>query len=190
MNTEKILYAMNELDDRYISEAISCKRKVKKTGLVKWGSVAACLSVLIIGGAIYTQYGGNGAPNPDPVQIPNPVITVNNTEEMEKYLDFDVPVLDKEIESCLVIVADSYPAIGQINYADGSEFRVGYGDEDISGIYGGSLVDMKTFDGVEVDYCQYEDITYAIWEEGGFSFSYIYTEDAASDIEALIREFR
>lgn len=143
-----------------------------------------------------TQDRGNHVPNPEMVQISNPFITVASVKEMEEYLDFKVPVLDKKVETYSVLAEDDYPAIGQINYAGGSEFRIKYGRGDISGIYGGTLMESKGIDDVKVDFYRYADditseCTYAIWEQSGYTFSYLYTNgSSAEDIETLIQKFK
>lgn len=43
MNAKKFSDAMNELDTKYIDEALNYKKKVKKPVWVKWGTIAACL---------------------------------------------------------------------------------------------------------------------------------------------------
>lgn len=144
---------------------------------------------------MFTQNRGNNVPNPEMVQTPNPFITVTSVEEMEEYLDFKVPVLDKEVETYSVLVEDNYPTMGQIDYADGSEFRIKYGSGDISGIYGGTLEESKDIEGVKVDYYRYIDDTtpeliYAIWEQNEFTFSYLYTNDSIADVETIIQEFK
>ncbi len=197
MNSKKFSEAMNELDTMYIDEAIRYRKKktYKKPVWVKLGAMAACLCLVIAGGVMFTRNSGNNVPNPEMVQIPNPFITVTSVEEMEEYLDFKVPVLDKEVETYSVLVEDSYPTMGQIDYADGSEFRIKYGSGDISGIYGGTLEESKDTEGVKVDYYRYTDnttpeITYAIWEQNGFAFSYLYTNNSIADIEIIIQEFK
>lgn len=197
MNSKKFSEAMSELDTRYVDEAIGYKKKrtYKKTVWVKLGAMAACLCLVIVGGVMFTQNSGNNVPNPEMVQIPNPFITVTSVEEMEEYLDFKVPVLDKEVETYSVLVEDSYPTMGQIDYADGSEFRIKYGSGDISGIYGGTLEESKDIEGVKVDYYRYTDdttpeLTYAIWEQNGFALSYLYTNDGIADVETIIQEFK
>ena len=105
-------------------------------------------------------------------------------------LDFPVPVLDKEAASYSVFVTDGYPTMGQVDYADGSAFRVQYGSGDISGIYGGSLVETRDLEGVAVHFYAYADTSYAIWEQDGFSFSYEYTGDGAAEVQTLIQRFR
>ena len=49
MNTKKFSDAMSELDTKYIDEALNYKKKVKKPVWVKWGAVAACLCLVVIG---------------------------------------------------------------------------------------------------------------------------------------------
>lgn len=197
MNSKKFSEAMSELDTRYVDEAIGYEKKkaYHKPLLLKLGAMAACLCLIIAGGVMFTQNSGNHIPNPELVQIPNPIITVSSVEEMEEYLDFHVPVLDKEVETCSVLVVDSYPTMGQINYIDGSEFRIEYGSGDISGIYGGTLVESRDIEGVKVDLYQYTDqttpdLTYAIWEQDGFTFSYLYTNDGITDVETIIQKFK
>lgn len=197
MNSKKFSEAMSELDTRYVDEAIGYEKKkaYHKPLLLKLGAMAACLCLIIAGRVMFMQNSGNHIPNPELVQIPNPIITVSSVEEMEEYLDFHVPVLDKEVETYSILVVDSYPTMGQINYTDGSEFRIEYGSGDISGIYGGTLVESRDIEGVKVDLYQYTDqttpdLTYAIWEQDGFTFSYLYTNDGITDVETIIQKFK
>lgn len=53
MNSKKFTEAMSEIDNKYVDEAISYKKKDKKTSWLKWGAMAACLC-LVIGLAIPT----------------------------------------------------------------------------------------------------------------------------------------
>lgn len=197
MNSKKFSEAMSELDTRYVDEAIGYQKKKahKKPAWFKLGTMAACLCLMIAGGVMVTQNIGNNVPDPEFVQTSNPFIEVTSVEEMEEYLDFDVPVLDKEVEYYSVLVEDNYPTMGQINYSDGSEFRMKYGSGDISGIYGGTLEESKDIEGVKVDYYRYTgdtspELTYAIWEQNGFTFSYIYTNNSIKDVETIIQEFK
>ena len=41
--------------------------------------------------------------------------------------------------------------------------------------------------GVAVHYYRYEDIRYAVWEQEGFAFSYVYTGDGSAEVQELIR---
>lgn len=58
MNAKKFSDAMNELDTKYIEEALKYKKKVQKTVWIKWGSMAACL-LIIIGCVFMTQRSNN-----------------------------------------------------------------------------------------------------------------------------------
>ena len=49
MNAKKFSDAMSELDPKYVDEALNYKKKAKKPGWIKWGVLAACLTVLIVG---------------------------------------------------------------------------------------------------------------------------------------------
>ncbi len=50
MNTKKFSEAINELDDRYIATAIHYQSKKKKGTWMKWGTLAACLTLVIFAG--------------------------------------------------------------------------------------------------------------------------------------------
>ena len=41
--------------------------------------------------------------------------------------------------------------------------------------------------GVAVHYYRYGDIRYALWEQEGFAFSYVYTGDGSAEVQELIR---
>lgn len=188
MNMEKFSQAMNEIEDKYISEAIGYqKKKGKKSVFLKWGTMAACVCLLVMGGVAINQ--NRSTPVPDAVQIPSPIFTVENTEEMETYLNASIPVLDKKVASYSVIVLEDAPTIGIIEYSDGSEFRMQSGSGDISGIYGGELAETKYVEDIKVMYYKYEDTTYAVWEENGFSFSYVYINDKEEEVQTLIGLF-
>ena len=130
--------------------------------------------------------GKSGAPRPDKVQVVNPLMEVASLEEMEQYLDYSVPVLEKEVDAYIVLVFDGYPQMGRIRYADGAVFNIQYGSGDISGIYGGTLESTEACGEVEVSYYVYEELHYALWETGGFTFSLSGGEDLKADVAALI----
>jgi hypothetical protein len=130
--------------------------------------------------------GKSGAPRPDKVQVVNPLMEVASLEEMERYLDYSVPVLEKEVDAYIVLVFDGYPQMGRIRYADGAVFNMQYGSGDISGIYGGTLESTEECGEVEVSYYVYEELHYALWETGGFTYSLSGGEDLKADVAALI----
>ncbi len=190
MNVKEFSDAMDRVDDKYVLEALRYKKQRGKTVWIRWGSLAACFCAVLAVGVVTLHNSKEQQPNPERVQVTNPIIEVGSVEEMEEYLDFSVPLLDKEVETYSVIVADDYATTGQVDYTDGSEYRIQYGSGDISGIYGGVLADTQEVDQVEVSYYTFEGlegkVTYAIWEEGGYTFSYIYTGDGPREIRTLI----
>ena len=120
------------------------------------------------------------------VQVVNPLVTVDSVLEMEERLGYAVPVLDKEVASYIVLVIDGAAESGRIRYADGSDFNIKRGTGDISGIYGGELTGEETIGGTTVSFFAFEDIRYAIWEQGGFTYSLTGGDTLPSDITALI----
>ena len=69
MNTKEFSEAMNEIDSRYIEEAVNYKQKAKNPVWVKWGAMAACVCVMIVGGVILTQNNRQTVPDPELVQL-------------------------------------------------------------------------------------------------------------------------
>lgn len=57
MNAKQFSDAMSELDTKYVDEALYYKKKAKKPGWIKWGSVAACFAVAAILGVGMFQSG-------------------------------------------------------------------------------------------------------------------------------------
>jgi len=132
---------------------------------------ALCLILLMACAFLFGCSTDAPAPHPDKVQVVNPLMQVSSLEEMETYLDFSVPILDKDVESYIVLVIDGYPTMGRILYADGGVFSIQYGTGDISGVYGGTLEKEENIGNAHVTYYQYEDTRYAIWECDGFTHS-------------------
>ena len=126
-------------------------------------------------------------PKPESVQVVNPLMEVDSVAEMEKYLDFLIPVLEKEAETYFVLVFDGYPQIGRIRYTDGTVFNVKYGNGDISGIYGGVSEKEEQIEGVTVSFLNYGDIRYAIWEKEGFTYSLTGGEKLEEESRELLK---
>lgn len=187
MNERKLPEAVGEVNDSYVEEAASYQKGRKAPLWLRWGAVAACLCVAAVSGAALLHGEERLTPDPAPVEVTNPIITVNTVEEMEEYLDFPVPVLDKETAALSVLVVQGYPVLGQVEYADGSLYRVQYGSEDVSGIYSGETVETRDAAGVQVECRIFEGTSYAVWTDEGFSFSY--TGDVG-EVETLVGLFR
>ncbi len=48
MNAKKFSDAMSELDTKYVDEALDYQKKVKKPSWIKWGTLAACFTIIIV----------------------------------------------------------------------------------------------------------------------------------------------
>ena len=107
-----------------------------------------------------------------------------NNQSLDKEAHYEKDI----IHLYVVIVVDGYPTVGQIDYADGSEFRIQYGSGDISGFYGSTSDEVKNIDGIKVECYKNEDITYAIWEENGYTLSYSFTDGA--EVETIIQQLK
>ena len=128
----------------------------------------------------------NETPDTGWAQMGNPLVTVDSLEAMESKLGYAVPALDKEVASFIVLVIGGTAESGRIRYADGSDFNIKKGSEDISGIYGGVLEKEETLGGVSVSFMVMEDIHYAIWVKDGFSYSLTGSDHLAEEVAALI----
>ena len=141
-----------------------------------------CLAFALVGcGMEQTE-----TPDAGFVQVVNPLVTVESVEEMEEKLGYSVPVLDKDVESYIVLVIDGVCESGRIRYADGSDFNIKKGSGDISGIYGGVLDAEENIRGVTVSFCVYEALRYAIWEKDGFTYSLTGGTALPTDVAALL----
>lgn len=74
MNAKKFSDAISELDNKYIDEALSYKKKVKKSikktnkySWIKWGAMAACLCLILAGAFTLPHFIGNDTPGTPPV---------------------------------------------------------------------------------------------------------------------------
>ncbi len=126
------------------------------------------------------------APNGGFVQMGNPLVEVASVQEMEDRLGYQVPVLDKAVQTYIVLVIDGVADSGRIHYADGTVFHIKKGSGDISGIYGGTLDSELTLNGVSIGFYSFEGNAYAIWENGGFAYSLSDSPMLQADVQELI----
>lgn len=176
------------MPDKEEFEIHTLKRNIRRA------VAAACLCAAILLVGCGEQQ--NEAPDSGFVQMVNPLVTVNSAQEMEKYLGYPVPVLEKDVDAYIVLVIDGIAESGRIHYADGSVFNIKRGTGDISGIYGGILEENKIIGsdvqngniigGTLVSFFVYEDTRYAIWETDGLSFSLTGNAALEDDIAALL----
>ena len=73
MSIPRIVSAMENIDDDLISGAIEYKRAKKKNGWLKWGAMAACLCLIIIGAVV--------APNLNDKAKEHPEVIIYNSAE-------------------------------------------------------------------------------------------------------------
>lgn len=79
MNSKKFSEAMSELDSKYVDEAISYKKKAKRPGWIKWGTIAACLALICVAAiSIFPRIGGDTVTTPGIADAP-PMVYVNDT---------------------------------------------------------------------------------------------------------------
>lgn len=188
MTREQMYEALGEIDERYVRGAKVKKKKALNYKV--WGMAAACLCLTVGGAALVGNTIFKDKPDSENVQIPNPLQEVQSLEEMENYLDFKVPILDKEVEAYIVIDGEN-SKIARIEYTDGSTFNMAHGTGDISGIYGGTLQKEQEIDDIKVSFYEYEGIEntidYALWEKEGFTYSYAGMEVSVEEIQALMK---
>ena len=59
MNAVQFSHALGKVNDKYIIEAITYERK-KKSGWLKWGAMAACICLCVVGAiSIFYPKGGS-----------------------------------------------------------------------------------------------------------------------------------
>lgn len=76
MNVKKFSDAMNELDMKYVDEALNYRKKAKMPGWIKWGAMAACLCLVVCGLAIPRLLGHSGDSTAGDLA---PMVYVNDT---------------------------------------------------------------------------------------------------------------
>lgn len=179
---EIFLNAFENIDDKFILETENVdfkkeKRKIvylfKKENLTKLVSVAACLVLFITGGVMLNKRTQNPMKNSELVQIANPITEVDSFEELQKYFNVNIPLLDKDVDSYIAIGFDGYADHARIKYLDDTTFDLDLsGKDDASGIYGGVVTKEEKINGINVKFYTYENINYAIWQKDEIAYSY------------------
>lgn len=190
MTNEQLYEAMGNISEKHLGTVEAKKQGKKKRNWKTLLTVAACLCVAIGGIAMFSGKNEETVPNPQQLQVTNPLMVVESLEDMEQYLDYDVAVLDKEVDKYIVLVINSLPQVGRIMYADGSIYNVQYGGDDISGIYGGELAKEEEISGITVSYYSYGELNYAIWKTGNFAHSLTGGSNLESEVKELIKQIK
>ena len=190
---------ISQVDDKFVEKALEIDTKEKLTeerkkekvwnfnNFFKWGSVClGCLCIVIVG-----VFMVNNKNKENLMQLSNPLTEVKSIAEMKKYLGFEVPVIkDKKITSYIVIGETKKATHARIIYEDNSSFEMEKGkNKDVSGIYGGELVETKTINSIKVEIYTMENIIYATWSDKKYSYSYSMengtVDKLVSDIELI-----
>ncbi len=185
MKKEYLFEVIGELDDDIVKGAKPPMKVKKQTIWKSVGAMAACLCLVLGGTFLFKEQ--SVVPEPEFVQVVTPFIEVESVEEMEQYLDFNIPVLERGAETYLVWVTDGYPEMADIRYSDDMGFRMKYGSGDISGIHGGTLEKEDTVNGISVGYYTYETTRYALWEKDGFTYSLTGGENLEEGVAELMK---
>ncbi len=198
MNKINLLEAINLTEDRFIEETIDIdtpqklkkviagekNRYFKKSFIV----CAACFCIVIVGAIALNL----PQLSPGNTQIENPIIEVNSSEEMERHLGYEVPVIEDKAVNTYTVIDDGQNAKhGRIVYSDNTEFDMEEGQTDVSGIYGGEKEKTENICGTDVDINRYEDIVYGVWSDETYSYAYSAPEDYDSleeDIKTIINK--
>ena len=141
----KLLNSLNDVDDKYVEEALefydknkSGKNVINLSFFLKYATVAACL-VLVVGTSFIFKLRQKN--DVESVAVESPYQEVNSLQEASKIAGFDMKVPDSigEYGNQLISVIDSN--IIEVRYLSSDEQSTGIiirksgGDEDISGDY-------------------------------------------------------
>ena len=106
------------------------------------------------------------------LEIPNPLTEVKSLSEMNKYLGYTIPVMNKKVEKYIVIGEGKYATHARIIYEDQSEFDMEKGSDDVSGIYGASIIEEKEIKKVKVTFHKKDETRYVTYTTDMYSYSY------------------
>lgn len=189
MRKIKLIDSLNNIDEKIVDdvlkidsadklEKVKYKEKyMKNNRIFKFGSLGLACAILVFGAVTYINYNNTTSNNGINAleQITNPLLELSNKEDMKKYLGYDVPVLNKDVETYLVINMDddSYADHARIVYKDGSYFEMEKSkNNDISGINGSKEINESKIDNIIITTYEMEDTQYITWRNGDFSYSY------------------
>lgn len=156
ITNESLLKAFGEIRNEYIieeyEEKSTNKRKnnirnlnfgkintIRNYNVKKLSVAAIAIIAIIIASVINMNNNQSSSPFATLEQITNPITEVYSIEEMKKYLGFNVPLLNKEVENYFVIGDENYANHARIVYKDETEFNMEKGSKDVSGIYGATI---------------------------------------------------
>lgn len=212
MKKYKLLDEMNKIDDKVLDKVIDIdneekldlvKRKEKKeffeNNFKYLFAGCACTCAFVFGIIMLTRNGDKNMESyqeRDTTKIVNPITEVGSVSEIEKIIDLSVPVLDKEVDSYIVIndtnentfsvtseSTSENNKIGRILYSDNSVFSIGR-NNNVSGMFGGSLIKTITINNIKVELYDLEGVKYAEWNNKDIYYSY--TANSEENIEEVL----
>ncbi|MBQ8132022.1 MAG: hypothetical protein IJ193_05995 [Bacilli bacterium] len=149
--------------------------------------IIGCICMLVA--AIAMFIGGNKQSNntkkPTRLEIPNPLTEVKTVSEMNQYLGFTIPVMDKKVEKYIVIGEGKYATHARIIYEDQSEFDMEKGSNDVSGIYGGDKIEEKVYNNITVTFYKKDKTNYITYQTKEYSYSYSKEDKEMEEEEVL-----
>jgi hypothetical protein len=196
----KLLDEMNELDNKLLDRTINIdteeklnlakkeeKKEFFKNNIKYLFAGCACTCAFIFGVIMLTRNGDKNIEilqEKDSVKIVNPINEVTSVDEIEKNIGLSVPLLEKEVDSYLVI-DENDDKIGRILYSDSSVFSIGRKNK-VSGMFGGTLTRIVVINNIKVELYDLDGIKYAEWNNGDIFYSY--TASSEENIEKTIEK--
>jgi hypothetical protein len=182
---KKLLSALNDIDDRYVEEALefyeknkSKKKIINLSFFLKYATIAACL-VLVVGTSFIFKL--NQKNDIESAAVASPYQEVNSLQEASEIAGFDIKVPDSvgEYTNLLVNVIDGN--VIEVRYLSSDRQKTGFyirksrGTDDISGdsnVY--SLNITESIAGKDVNLRgNKENWSVATWTEDGFSYALV-----------------
>jgi hypothetical protein len=193
---KKLLSALNDIDDRYVEEALkfyeknkSKKKIINLSFFLKYATIAACL-VLVVGTSFIFKL--NQKNDIESAAVASPYQEVNSLQEASEIAGFDIKVPDSvgEYTNLLVNVIDG--KVIEVRYLSSDRQKTGFyirksrGTDDISGdsnVY--SLNITESIAGKDVNLRgNKENWAVATWTEDGFSYG-VMANDYIMDKEQI-----
>ncbi len=84
MRGQELLDRMELIDPAYVEAANRLPRKKKQT-FIRWGALAACLCLALVGASLLPKLQNDPALGPEPAPAPNPTEIIERSEEPEVY---------------------------------------------------------------------------------------------------------
>ena len=196
MNAKMFSDAMSELDTKYVNEALSYKKKAKKSIWVKWGAVAACLCLVVAAGIFGLAQGADG-PSEYAAHIfssydefANVVPNIQIIENLSNIDGVDVTIygslIDVSIEDHTDIKNYAWFDIGaKQGEKTIAAVRLQLNDKDSAAVYinNNSLVNETTINGEQIFYAYNADMEYwdSIVEVNGNCYNILYYSTSEQD---------